>query len=181
MGLLGFLKNTKKEFNKKVEILDVPAGAGEKDPIWKLRTINDIIIAMCNRMTTKTNYGENMQVLTAEERVFYVATEIDSQVHSLGFDHFFFDEAGRFAAEAPEALRAMKAEKRAEAAEKALQVVGGELPEDNKERAAFIRNELTEDMKKQLDELKVEYEEINDDFNRLLYQYLFEHYEKFME
>ena len=181
MGLLGFLKKTKKEFDKKVEILDAPAGAGAKDPIWKLRTINDIIIAMFNRMTTKTNYGENMEVLTAEERAFYVATEIDSQVHSLGFDQFFFDEAGRFAAEAPGALREMGAEKRAEVAEKALQVVGGSLPEDNKERAAFIRHELTDDMKKQLDELKEAYEAIEDDFNRLVYQYLFDHHEKFME
>lgn len=181
MALLKFLKKTKKEFDKKVEILDAPAGAGAKDPIWKLRTINDIIIAMCNRMTSKTNYGENMEVLTEEERVFYVATEIDSQVHSLGFDQFFFDEAGKFAAEAPNALRKMGAEERAQVTEKALQAVGGSLPEDNKERAAFIRNELTDDMKKQLEELKAEYEAINDDFNRLIYQFLFDNYDKFLE
>ena len=137
MALLKFLKKTKKEFDKKVEILDAPAGAGAKDPIWKLRTINDIIIAMCNRMTSKTNYGENMEVLTEEERVFYVATEIDSQVHSLGFDQFFFDEAGKFAAEAPNALRKMGAEERAQVAEKAEKVA---------EKAAEVKEEIKDSL-----------------------------------
>ena len=91
MGLFNKFKHAKKEFDKKVEILDAPAGASKADPIWKLRTINDINIAMCNRLTSKTNYGENMEVLCEEERIFYIATEIDSQVHSLGFDQFFFD------------------------------------------------------------------------------------------
>lgn len=181
MGLFDKLKHAKKEFDKKVEILDAPAGASQNDPIWKLRTINDINIAMCNRLTSKTNYGENMELLCAEERVFYVATEIDSQVHSLGFDQFFFDEAGVFAAEAPAALREVGAEERASVAERALAAVGGSLPEDHKERAAFIRHQLTEDMSKQLEELKAEYEAINDDFNRLLYAYLFKNHEKFVE
>ena len=115
------------KIKKMDEVFYLPEDIDKTDDLWKLRTINDIIIAMCNRMTSKTNYGENMEVLTEEERVFYVATEIDSQVHSLGFDHFFFDEAGRHAMEVADALKVVGAEKRAAIAQKALDIVGGTL------------------------------------------------------
>ena len=40
----------------------------KSDSLWKLRTINDIIIAMCGRMTRKSEFGENMGALSEEER-----------------------------------------------------------------------------------------------------------------
>ena len=181
MGLFGFLKQKKEHVDKLNEMLEKPAGYDKNDPVWSLRRINDIVVAMCNRLTRKTNYGENMEVLSEEERIFYVVTEIDSQVNSLGFDYFFCDEAGRFAMEAPEALRAVGAEKRAELAEKALAAVGGKLPEDHKERTDFMRNTLTDEVKKELEECKKEYEEIEDDFNRLLYAYVSKYHYRFTE
>lgn len=181
MGLFGFLKQKKEHVDKLNEMLEKPDGYDKNDPIWNLRRINDIVVAVCNRLTGKTNYGENMEVLSEEERIFYVATEIDSQVNSLGFDYFFADEAGRFAMEAPAALRAIGAENRAEITEKAIALVGGTLPADHKERAELIRYGLTEEAAKQLDEYKKEYEEIEDDFNRLLYFYLSKYHYRFTE
>ncbi len=180
-GIKEKAKQKKAELEKRDETFLIPQDIDKNDPLWKLRTINDIVIAICGRLTRKSSYGENMGMLSSEERIFYIATEIDSQVNSMGFEYFFFDEAGRFAMEAPEALRSLGAEKRAEYTEKAIELVGGNLVEDNKERANFIRNGLTDEIRKGLKELDEEYKHIEDDFNRLLYRYLAEYHYKFVE
>lgn len=181
MGLLSALKKKKAQIDKMDEIFYLPEDIDKNDNLWKLRTINDIIIAMCGRMTRKSGFGENMGVLSAEERVFYVVTDVYSQVTSMGFEHYFFDEAGRHAMEVADALKVVGAEKRAAIAQKALDIVGGTLAEDDKERANFIRNELTDEQRKALAECDEEFKAIEDDINRLLFVYIREYHYKFTE
>ena len=181
MGLLSALKKKKAQIDKMDEVFYLPEDIDKSDSLWKLRTINDIIIAMCGRMTRKSEFGENMEVLSAEEKVFYFVTDVYSQVTSMGFEHYFFDEAGRHAMEVPEALRTIGAEKRAAIAQKALDIVGGTLSENDKERANFIRNELTDEMRKALAECDEEFKAIEDDINRLLFVYIREYHYKFTE
>lgn len=181
MGLLDALKKKKAQIDKMDEVFYLPEDIDKKDELWKLRTINDIIIAMCGRMTRKSEFGENMGALSEEEKVFYYVTDVYSQVTSMGFEHYFFDEAGRHAGKVAEALRTIDANKRADIAEKALLVVGGNLSEDDKERANFIRYNLTDDMRKALVECDEEFKAIEDDINRLLFIYIREHHYKFTE
>lgn len=181
MGLLSALKKKKAQIDKMDEVFYLPEDIDKNDQLWKLRTINDIIIAMCGRMTRKSNFGENMGALSAEERVFYVIADVYSQVTSMGFEHYFFDEAGRLAMEAGDALRAVGAENRAVIAEKALAIVGGTLSENDKERANFIRYELTDEQRKALAECDEEFKAIEDDINRLLFVYIREYHYKFTE
>jgi len=181
MGLLNVLKKKKQHLDKMNETFYLPEDIDKNDEIWKLRTINDIIIAMCGRMTRKSDYGRYMDVLSEEERVFYVVTDIYSQVTSMGFEHYYFDEAGKLAMESPEALKTIGAEKRAEIAKKAIDIVGGTLSEDDKERADFIRNDLTDDQRKALAECDEEFKAIDDDINRLLFVYIREYHYKFTE
>ena len=181
MGLLNALKRKKAQIEKMDEIFYLPEDIDKNDELWKLSTINDIIIAMCGRMTRKSDYGENMGTLSAEERVFYVITDIYSQVNSMGFEHYFYDEAGRHAMEAADALRTIGANDRAEIAEKALAVIGGSLSEDDKERANFIRYSLTDEQRLELTECDKEFKAIEDDINRLLFVYIKEYHYKFTE
>jgi len=181
MGLLDLVKKKKAQIDKMDEIYYLPEDIDKNDPIWKLRTINDIIIAMCGRMTRKSNFGENMEVLSQEERVFCAVTDLYSQVCSMGFEHYFYDEAGKHAMETPEALRTVGADKRAEIAQRALDIIGGTLPEDDKERAKFIRYDLTDEMRKELTECDEAFKEIEDDINRLLFVYIREYHYKFTE
>ena len=99
----------------------------------------------------------------------------------MGFEHYFFDEAGRHAMEVPEALRTVGAEKRAEIAEKAIAIVGGTLSENDKDRANFIRHNLTDEQRKELAECDEEFKAIDDDINRLLFVYIREYHYKFTE
>lgn len=181
MGLFSALKKQKVKLDKMNEVFYLPEDIDKNDEIWQLGTINDIIIAMCGRMTRKSDYGENMSVLSEEERVFYVITDVYSQVTSMGFEHYFFDEAGRHAMEAAEALRTIGANKRAAIAEKAVEIVGGTLVENDKERANFIRYDLTDDMRNALTECDEEFKAIEDDINRMLFVYIREHHKKFTE
>ena len=68
MGLLNALKKKKAQIDKMDETYYLPEDIDKNDELWKLRTINDIIIAMCGRMTRKSSFGENMNALSAEER-----------------------------------------------------------------------------------------------------------------
>ena len=181
MGLLSTIKKKKAQIDKMDEVFYLPEDIDKTDELWKLRTINDIIIAMCGRMTRKSSFGENMEVLSVEERVFYVITDVYSQVTSMGFEHYFFDEAGRHAMEAGAALRTVGAEKRAAIADKAIEIVGGTLTEDDKERADYIRNKLTDEQRKALAECDEEFKAIEDDINRLLFVYIREYHYKFTE
>ena len=181
MGLFDALKKKKEQIKKMDEKYYLPEDIDKSDELWKLRTINDIIIAMCGRMTRKSDYGENMGALSAEERVFYVVTDIYSQVTSMGFEHYFFDEAGCHAMEVAEALRTIGANARGEIAEKALTIVGGTLPEEHKERANFIRHNLTDEQRQALTECDEEFKAIEDDINRLLFVYIREYHYKFTE
>lgn len=181
MGLLDALKKKKAQIDKMDETYYLPEDIDKNDELWKLRTINDIIIAMCGRMTRKSSFGENMEALSAEERVFYVVTDVYSQVASMGFEHYFFDEAGRHAMEVADALRTIGADNRAVIAEKAIAIVGGTLSEDDKERANFIRHNLTDEQRKALAECDEEFKAIEDDINRLLFVYIREYHYKFTE
>ena len=181
MGLLDALKKKKAQINKMDEVFYLPEDIDKTDELWKLRTINDIIIAMCGRMTRKSGFGENMEALSAEEKVFYVVTDVYSQVTSMGFEHYFFDEAGRHAMEVGEALRTVGAENRAVIVDKAIAIVGGTLSEDDKERANFIRYNLTDEQRKALTECDEEFKAIEDDINRLLFVYIREYHYKFTE
>lgn len=181
MGLLDALKKKKAQIDKMDETYYLPEDIDKNDALWKLRTINDIIIAMCGRMTRKSEYGERMEVLSAEERVFCAVTDLYSQVTSMGFEHYFYDEAGRLAMEAPAALRTVGAEKRAEIADKALAIIGKELSVNDKERANFIRHELTDEQRKALTECDEAFKAIDDDINRLLFVYIREYHYKFTE
>ena len=181
MGLLGLIKKQKHQLKQMSETFYLPEDIDKNDEIWQLGTINDIIIAMCGRMTRKSDYGENMGMLSAEERVFYVITDVYSQVTSMGFEHYYFDEAGKHAMEAADALRTVGANERADIAEKALAVVGGTLAEDHKERADFIRHNLTDEQRKALAECDEAFKAVEDDINRLIFLYISEHHYKFTE
>lgn len=181
MGLLGLIKKQKHQLKQMNETFYLPEDIDKNDEIWQLGTINDIIIAMCGRMTRKSDYGENMGVFSVEERVFYVITDVYSQVTSMGFEHYYFDEAGKHAMEAADALRTIGANERADIAEKALAIVGGTLAEDHRERADFIRYNLTDEQRKALAECDEAFKAVEDDINRLIFLYISEHHYKFTE
>lgn len=175
------LQNKKEQIKKMDETYYLPEDIDKNDALWNLRTINDIIIAMCGRMTRKSDYGERMEVLSPEERVFCAVTDLYSQVTSMGFEHYYYDEAGKLAMEAPNAFRTIGANERAEVADKALAVIGKELPADDKERANFIRHELSDEQRKALTECDEAFKAIDDDINRLLFVYIREYHYKFTE
>lgn len=156
------------------ETFHKPEEAKRRDPIWGRRTINDVMVAMCNRLTKQSDYGENMDALTEEERVFYIATEVECEVNNGGFEQFFYESSGRFANEAAENLRIIGAENMAFFAEKALRAVGGKLPVDHTERIQFLKETVTDEVREIFEECDRAFEGDPDDFNAIAYNYLLE-------
>lgn len=154
------------------ETFHKPEEAKRKDPIWGRRTINDVMVAMCNRLTKQSNYGENMEALTEEERVFYIATEVECEVNNGGFEQFFYESSGKFANDAVEALRTIGAENMAFFTEKALKAVGGKLPADTAERIQFLKETINDEIREVFEECDRAFEGDPDDFNAIAYNYL---------
>ncbi|MGN1267067.1 MAG: hypothetical protein ACI4UH_03925, partial [Dorea sp.] len=79
-----------KEKFYKVEDVD------KKDNVFNRKTINDAMVAACNRLTRKSDYGEQMGFLTEEEQIFYIATEVECEVNNSGFERFLYESSGKF-------------------------------------------------------------------------------------
>lgn len=150
-----------------------------KNPVWKLKRTNDILVGMCNHLTSKTSYGENMEALTKEERVFYITTEVECEVNNGGFEHFFYGDSGKFANEAAEALKEIGAENMAFFCEKAMSIFEKALPENRKERAEFLKEVITDEKRAILDECTEAFEKDPDEFNKLVFQYMVENRHQF--
>lgn len=152
-----------------------------KDTVFNRKTINDSTIAACNRLTKKSDYGERMELLSEEEQIFYIATEVECEVNNSGFERFLYESSGKFAGKAVEALKAIGATNMAFFCEKALNAVGTEFPEDMEERVKILKEKITDDVREVFKECESAFEGDPDDFNALVYNYLTEHSEKFTE
>ncbi len=153
----------------------------KNDSVFKRRTINDTIVAACNRLTKKSDYGEHMEFLSEEEQVFYIVTEVECEVNAGGFERFLYESSGKFANRAVECLKAMGAENMAFFCEKAFKAVGENIPEDMSERQAMLKEKVTDEVREIFAECEKAIEGDPDDFNAIVYNYLTANSDKFTE
>lgn len=143
--------------------------------IWKLENKNDFICAMSGYLCNKCEYGDNIEVLSKEERVIYVVNQLEEEVNNGGFSQYFFNNSGDFANEVADALRTVGADSMAEICKKACSVFGEKVPERVEERRIELANEQTE----LLDQCDDEFYQYPDDLLELSYQYIVENKEQF--
>ncbi len=106
--------------------------------IWNIQSPEDLVSEMANAVLEKCDYGEHTEVLTPEERRFYLVHILWMEVNNGGFDQYFCNSSGDDAPETLAVLRSMGANFVADLMEKSLIQFGETYPTDWDER-----NDLT--------------------------------------
>ena len=154
-------------------------GEIKMEDIWSLTDKTDFVIAMYQHLNEKTQYGEDVSVLSEEERIFYITQTLEMEVNNGGFNQFFFNSGGNFSNELVEAFTAIGAEATAAICQKAIAAYGCEIPTD-----WFARQDMMEKLASdEIDEIHWECDEAfyayEDNLDELNYNFVMNHKEQF--
>ena len=151
------------------------------EQIWNLTDKNDFVIAMKEHLDKKTQYGEDMSVLSKEERIFYITQTLEMEVNNGGFSQFFYNSSGDFANELVGAFAAIGANATVAICQSAIEALGCDIPIDRDERQEMLDElefeyEWIEEVLEECDEAFFSYE---DNLNELNYDFVMKNKEQF--
>ncbi|MGN1193977.1 MAG: DMP19 family protein [Acutalibacteraceae bacterium] len=149
------------------------------DKIWSFADENDLVTGMYSFLCRKSDCGENPDVFTNSERVFFVCHEVMDEVNNGGFSQYFFNSSGNFATECEAALREIGANKSADICRKAVNCFDCPLPVDRSEREDFLIEAETEEISEILYGCDLKFYACEDDIESLLYQYVLDNKDSF--
>ena len=129
------------------------------------------LISLSERLWPIAN--ERFSDLSASERVFILAWEVEAEVNNGGFNQFFFNSAGDRASATAAALRAIGAERMASIVDRANSLFPEGPPADRSVRQNFL--EGIDPDTELFEELDKEFYSYPDDLSALLYRFVTEH------
>ena len=148
--------------------------------IWEIENPTQFVIEMDNLINEKSAFGENMEALNEDERLFYISQEVEREVNNGGFDQFFFNSSGNFSNEIVEVFKTIGAEARSEICQRAIDVFGVTIPVDIFERQDLME-ELDEDKRDEIwSDCDSDYYACEDDLDSLIYTFIIGHKASFL-
>ena len=143
----------------------------------------NFIVALSQYIAEKCEYGDNMENLNEEQRIFYITQALEMEVNNGGFAQFFFNSSGMFGNELVSSFEKIGAMKTAEICKKAISIYGDEVPTNRDEREDVItpddenEEERIEELLNECDDAFFKYE---DDLGELNYQFILNNKESFI-
>lgn len=134
--------------------------------------MNSFVIAMNGWLSRKCNYGENISVLTPEEKTVYIIDSFQSEVNNGGFSQYLFNSSGTFVGKLAASLSAIGANRTIEIYKKALEKLPHELPADDGRRNALLEELITEDISEVFASCDRQFFEYPDNLDELIYQFI---------
>jgi len=142
--------------------------------------INNFIIAMFGWVSEKCEYGEKIEKLSAEEKIFFLNQELETQVNNGGFHQYFFNSGGNFACETVDALTTIGAKQTSEILKKAMDAFGCEIPKNWDDRQGLlITKGMDIDFENTLNDCDDEFYVYKEDLNELNCHYIMSHKAEF--
>lgn len=174
----------KKQATDKPVTTDNPAinntqGDTSMEHIWNLTDTNDFVIAMTEHLNEKTQYGEDMSVLSDAERIFYITQTLEMEVNNGGFSQFFYNSSGDFSNELVGAFTAIGANTTAAICQKAIDAFGRDIPVDRDERQEMLDELESDELDEILEECDDAFFAYEDDLNELNYNFAMKNKEQF--
>lgn len=151
----------------------------EPGDIWAYNDPNEFIIAVVTRLQQKTQYGQDLSVLSPAERIVYITQILEMEVNNGGFDQYFFHSSGDCSSEAVSAFQAIGANTTAEICRKAVSAFGRDIPVDWFERQEMMSESDSEEIAEILHECDMAFYDYQDDLLGLTYRYILENREQF--
>ena len=153
--------------------------SSDMDCIWKLTDANDFVIAMTEHLDNKTQYGDNMSVLSEAERTFYITQTLEMEINNGGFSQFFYNTSGNFSNELVSAFTVIGATATAAICQKAISALGQVIPIDRDERQSLLDELEGEKLNEILEECDNAFFAYEDDLNELNYNFVMKNKESF--
>ncbi len=182
--LVGFYANKRTNNHAGVEIDTSTFKTKSIDDIWKIEEKENFIVELDSYISEKCEYGDNMETINEEQRIFYITQALEMEVNNGGFSQFFFNSSGVFANELVSSFEKIGAIKTAEICKKAVSIFGNEIPTDRDEIQAVLvpddekEEERIDEILNECDDAFLEYE---DDLVELNYQFIINHKESFLK
>ena len=147
--------------------------------IWNLTDTNAFVVAMTEHLDSKTNYGDDMSVLSEAERIFYITQTLEMEVNNGGFLQFFYNSSGNFSNELVSAFTAIGANATAAICQKAIAAFGRDIPVDRDEREELLDELESDEIVEILEECDSAFCEYEDNLNEMNYIFVMKHKEQF--
>ena len=147
--------------------------------IWNLTDTNEFIVAMTEHLDEKTQYGEDMSVLSEAERIFYITQTLEMEVTNGGFSQFFYNSSGNFSNELVGAFTAIGANATAAICQKATSAFGCDIPVDRDERIQMLDKLGSDSIDELLEECDNAFFAYEDNLNELTYNFVMKNKEQF--
>jgi len=151
-----------------------------RDTILHPSNVNELIIELDDRIVKRCNYGEQLNLLTKPQRMFYLNQTLEKEVNNGGFSQYFLNTEGKYAKETLEALKLIGAHHTEKLLQQAMERVSKkQSTQENVKEQGFVydleRN--TSDAFEDIDNAFFEYK---DDLRALNYAYVNTHIEDFL-
>ena len=147
--------------------------------IWSLTDTNDFVIALVEHLDEKTQYGDDMSVLSAAERIFYITQSLEMEVNNGGFWQFLYNVEEDVFLNTVSAFSEIGAEKTAVLCQTAFSAFGKDLPGDRVLRILFLSRVGMEECYEILSEYDNLFYAYEEDLNKLNYTYVQNHADAF--
>lgn len=147
--------------------------------IEKIEDINECIIALYEHINKKCRYGEKIDELSKEERVFFITQMVETEVNNGGFIQFIENSSGAFAYEIVDSFLTIGAEKTAVICQNVLDVLGSDMPKDPLKQEDWLLSHVNETSKAVFAECTEMFYRYDDDLNALNYAYVKKHWDAF--
>ena len=164
-------------FKKKDKVVK---GNDNMEHIWNLTDTNDFVVAMTEHLDNKTQYGEDMSVLSEAERIFYITQTLEMEVNNGGFSQFFYNSSGNFSNELVGAFTAIGANATAAICQKAISAFGRDIPVDRDEREEMLDELESDEFDEILEECDNAFFDYEDNLNELNYNFVMKNKEFFI-
>ena len=172
-----FWKSIKKIFSKKSPTDLLPEYTF--DEIWEIENVNNFLVAMSVYLGKKCAYGEEFDLLSNAEQVFYICNEVAMEVNNGGFSQYLYNSSGDHAHRAVESMNTIGAKKIAKICEKAFAAFGEPIPQNAEERESFLDETFTDEITGKLEKCDDQFYDYPDDLDELCYQYIQANREQF--
>jgi len=147
--------------------------------IWSLTDTNDFVIAMTEHLNEKTQYGDDLSVLSDAERIFYITQTLEMEVNNGGFSQFFYNSSGDFSNELVGAFTAIGANATAAICQKAIDAFGRDIPADRDARIELLEKLEGDEFDEILEECDDAFFAYEEDLNELNYNFVMKNKEQF--
>lgn len=141
--------------------------------------MNKSIIELDNFIGELCSYGDNMNKLTEEQKLFYYNQCLEREVNNGGFNQYFFNSSGDFAHMTIHSLQAIGANKTADILQKAIDLFpNGNVLNNRAERQKILEQmgEAADPIWEELDQMFFSYQ---DNLNKLNIEFVRRHKDKF--